>query len=551
MPYNPGITDISGQLLGRGMESAAQARAQGINAISNAFTDTFRSIQQNKFLNDQNLAKFQGAAGANPELLQFLNSAGNTDDPNAPKLDPKILKAFSNIRDGKADVYDTSLLASFSESFNKGKEEQQKRALMAQQVEDVKAQAVMRGQQAAQLKDQMDLAKRFMSEDQQAGATTSAATGPQTYASDLSNRVPSFGNVNVPSQTALSQNAPANVPEGVPAMLARPGTTAPQAPQGDAVYRKVAREMFSETGKIPTHSAVTSRVKEGEARTRKEQAEKRLYTTAEAALMDAKEKKASGLLAAGQEFDAKRDPSTGMYYLETGPGLEPVETAAAREGAKKTAELETTSQQEYFRKIRQEGAGAADARLRNQEIRNFLKSDVQTGPIEKAKSLAIKLASNLGLPVDAKDIEASNDFDQLSALMMRGQLEFAQSATRGNLNTFEQKLVQDAVDNANTKGKGSNAYLNDINEAVLAKKEEHYRKERDLAKQKGISKNQIESELRDWELDPNNSVYSYFKRIRGAQSSSPSTTSTSTGAAPASSVGVPVMIDGFKVIRKS
>lgn len=179
MPYNPGITDISGQLLGRGMESAAQARAQGINAISNAFTDTFKSIQQNKFLNDANLAKFQGAASANPDMLQFLSNAGNTEDPNAPKLDPKIVKAFANVRDGKADVYDTSLLASFSDSYSKGKDEAQKRALITAQLSDVNAQAALRQAQADREKRKFDLMQGFL---QQQG---SAATGGQQSLGNL------------------------------------------------------------------------------------------------------------------------------------------------------------------------------------------------------------------------------------------------------------------------------------------------------------------------------------------------------------------------------
>lgn len=555
MPYNPGITDISGQLLGRGMESAAQARAQGIGAISNAFTDTFRSIQQNKFLNDQNLAKFQGAANANPEMLQFLNSAGNTDDPNAPKLDPKILKAFSNIRDGKADVYDTSLLASFSESFNKGKEEQQKRALMAQQVEDVKAQAVMRGQQAAQLKDQMDLAKRFMSEDQQAGATTSAATGPQTYASDLSNRVPSFGNVNVPSQTALSQNAPANVPEGVPAMLARPGTTAPRAPQGDAVVnfdpRMVAREMFAETGytKMPTGSAVTSRVKEKQAQARKERAEGLLFNTQEEALADARKKIDAGELPSGTTLVTKSDPSTRKWYNESAVGQELPKVAAERKRLETQAELSAKADADYLSQIRKNGAGATESRFENEEIRKLLKEKIPSGPLEPYKAQVRKVSANLGLADDA-EIDAANKFDKLDSLLMRNQVKTAQEATRGNLNTYEQQLIRRAVASAESKLAGSNEYLNDVVDSIKAKQEDHFKEERRLRKTIKDT-GDLADKLRDWELDPNNSINSYFQKIHGAQSSSPSAISTSTGAAPASDVGVPVIIDGFVVTRKS
>jgi hypothetical protein len=69
MPYNPGIQDISGQLLAQGM----QARAQG---IAGGVTTLFQGLQQNQMMTNQAIARFQAASAANPKLLDFLNHSG-------------------------------------------------------------------------------------------------------------------------------------------------------------------------------------------------------------------------------------------------------------------------------------------------------------------------------------------------------------------------------------------------------------------------------------------------------------------------------------------
>lgn len=57
MPYNPGVQDISGQLLARGMENAAQARAQGIGAIGGAISNLFGTYAQKRQQDEEFMAK--------------------------------------------------------------------------------------------------------------------------------------------------------------------------------------------------------------------------------------------------------------------------------------------------------------------------------------------------------------------------------------------------------------------------------------------------------------------------------------------------------------
>ena len=132
MPYAPGVQDISGQLLAQGMMQRAQGFAQG-------FTNFIGGIEQNKRMTNQALANFQGAVSANPNLLQFLESASNQEDPNAPKINPEIIKAFSEVKQGKTDVWNTALLANFSDTFNKAAAESQMAQYRQAQMQNLKS----------------------------------------------------------------------------------------------------------------------------------------------------------------------------------------------------------------------------------------------------------------------------------------------------------------------------------------------------------------------------------------------------------------------------
>lgn len=125
MPYNPGIQDISGQLLAQGM----QARAQGIGA---GVTTLFQGLQQNQMMTNQAIARFQAASAANPKLLDFLNKAGTEESP--VPVNPDVLKAYADIKSGKTNVQNTALLAQFADSYNQAEMAQQQQMLRQAQM---------------------------------------------------------------------------------------------------------------------------------------------------------------------------------------------------------------------------------------------------------------------------------------------------------------------------------------------------------------------------------------------------------------------------------
>ena len=146
MPYNPGIQDISGQLLAQGM----QARAQG---IAGGVTTLFQGLQQNQMMTNQALARFQAASAANPKLLDFLNKAGTEESP--VPVNPDVLKAYADIKSGKTNVQNTALLAQFADSYNQAEMAQQQQMLRQAQMASMASENQLR--QAQTLKTLAEL----------------------------------------------------------------------------------------------------------------------------------------------------------------------------------------------------------------------------------------------------------------------------------------------------------------------------------------------------------------------------------------------------------
>ena len=95
----------------------AQIWGQAISGLGDDAVAGIRQYQQNKIVAGQQTAQFEGVVTANPEILPFLQS------DNAP---PEAQKAFLKLqKDGTLGVRDASLLAAFSTSFVKSKQEQQ------------------------------------------------------------------------------------------------------------------------------------------------------------------------------------------------------------------------------------------------------------------------------------------------------------------------------------------------------------------------------------------------------------------------------------------
>lgn len=140
MPYAPGVQDISGQLRAAGIAQAGQAWSQAIGNIGKSVTDAMQTYKQNQYLTNQALGKFTAASQADPSLLRFLESGGEQQDPNAPKvpISPEVLKAYSNIKSGKSDVYDAGLLGTMADTWEKTKQQAVQTQLLQYKADEAK-----------------------------------------------------------------------------------------------------------------------------------------------------------------------------------------------------------------------------------------------------------------------------------------------------------------------------------------------------------------------------------------------------------------------------
>jgi hypothetical protein len=115
MAYAPGVQNRSGEIM-----------AQGYGQAADAFANVIRAYQQNKALASQSIAKFEGVAAANPEVLQILG----TD-----KAPAEAMKAYKKLQSGgSVGLKDAAILAQFSEAYGTEKQQQQQRAMRDQQM---------------------------------------------------------------------------------------------------------------------------------------------------------------------------------------------------------------------------------------------------------------------------------------------------------------------------------------------------------------------------------------------------------------------------------
>ena len=137
MPYNPGIQDISGQLIAQGQSQANAARARAIESLGQSFaqfagtlTTGMKQYQQNQFMTKQAMGKF-GAQLEDPNFKKYVSSV-LAEDPNAPVVPEPLKKAFKNAQKGDVDVFDAALLGSFADSYQDNLKGQLLRAQVAQ-----------------------------------------------------------------------------------------------------------------------------------------------------------------------------------------------------------------------------------------------------------------------------------------------------------------------------------------------------------------------------------------------------------------------------------
>lgn len=121
MPLQLFVPPQSGQLLGQGIASAGQSIADGI-----------RQYSQNKLMSGQAIGKFEAAAKANPDIMQFLQG------PGAP---PELAKAFMKLgKEGSVPLKDAALLAQFADTYQGQKQQQQQTQMGAIQLQQAQRQ---------------------------------------------------------------------------------------------------------------------------------------------------------------------------------------------------------------------------------------------------------------------------------------------------------------------------------------------------------------------------------------------------------------------------
>lgn len=106
MPYDPGIRNISGELLAQGQMRQAEGIAGGL-------VNWLKGYEQNQSLKKQGMSTFAGALANNPDLQQFMDDA----EAGRKQVPPELLKAFANAKKGDVDVYDASMLGNFANNF--------------------------------------------------------------------------------------------------------------------------------------------------------------------------------------------------------------------------------------------------------------------------------------------------------------------------------------------------------------------------------------------------------------------------------------------------
>ena len=156
MAYNPGVSDISGQLRAQGM-------TRGMNSLLEGFDVGIKTYQQNKHIADTSIAKFGAAVANSDELKKLL-----TDENERSKLPSDVVKAYLKLnKEGSLGVREASLLGGFADSFLETAKAKQQQAYQAKMMANVDQQ-IAASQQAGTLA-QAQNAREQMATDQAQG----------------------------------------------------------------------------------------------------------------------------------------------------------------------------------------------------------------------------------------------------------------------------------------------------------------------------------------------------------------------------------------------
>lgn len=437
MPYNPGVQDISGQLIAQGMSQASAARARAIEnigqSIGGAITSGFKQYQQNQFLTKQAMGKFGGQL-QDPNFKKYVSDV-LSGDPNAPTVPEPLKKALQNAEKGQVDVYDAALLGNFADSY---KENLQNQFLRAQaermRLETQQGQAALErqgllaqmlglpmerptGMPAAASAVAVPGAQPSM--PRAAAPAAAPAEQPAEAAAPAAAGVPSMA----PPLALSAQPQRAAAPAAVSAPPAAGGMPAPEVPANVAQFinrplgafspeianaaRREVLMKFLAKGEISDPTLVAQRLA---TEARKQSAEER-ELTADEAIKAAQDFNTAQLgKPFGQRQFASVEPTTRPGYSALKIGMAEM-TAAEKEASAAQTEDEKLRLGRINASIIDDRKSASTDRLLAPAVANLKsmigKGELEEGSLAQLRASARSLAKSFGLPVDEAALGAA------------------------------------------------------------------------------------------------------------------------------------------------
>jgi len=224
MPYNPGVQDISGQLLSRGMEQAALMRSQAIGNIGTGIANAINVFQKRKEEDEDLQSK---AKAASTFLTQFADTFAPID-PNTGKRNPESITKFLEKNIDETDrQYAKRVIAAVPQAIDSAKMQQLQAATELERAKADQAKMDIEEQKKA-----AEWMKQFGGMGGPSMGVSQVPPSALNFAQDLSQRIPSFAQSPVQQISALPQQAAApvepqtavsqmgNIPASVPSMLA-------------------------------------------------------------------------------------------------------------------------------------------------------------------------------------------------------------------------------------------------------------------------------------------------------------------------------------------
>lgn len=489
MPYAPGVQDISGQLRAQGIAQAGQAWSQAIGNIGKSLNDAYNGYRQDRAMTDQAMAEFAATARANPDILRYLSGASNEDDPNAPKLSPEILKSFSKVQGGDISLRDASILNTFGKTYANEKQKNLATQLAQYKVEEAKRTA------------------DFWKSINQPEATAEQPTAANAPAASVAAPQGGYG---IPA-VSLARFAP-------PAAGAPASAVAMASPAGGAAYTQAIPNRNDLAAAINAGMVIPGSSNPAQIRmAMQKMADERAKAANRPQVFNTQQ----DAQAAAEQLDktspipgftrmGKFDSTAKAYVIEPREAIKTEKQLSEEAASKEQAITDVKEANDFLKNLQTRGTEASNSLAHNLELKRLLRSGVETGPFESFKADAVAVASKFGF-ANKDQIEKANDFNKVRSLMMEDQIKFAQESTRGNLNTYEQKMLASAKANAENKLAGANEYLNDLVIAAKMKEADAIAEEKRIRDQfpNKIKKAQY---LVDWVNDPKNSLSSYMQK---------------------------------------